>query len=170
MRRTASCYSQDLTLSQVAASILYPNPLPSPGGRSLFILNSASLPDSKEVDYDALLPYVLARLPREDDLLSGAEYEIIFFAGAGEDGATAIKRNTPGWAWYIQAHSVLSRATRKRLQKLYIVHERTWVRVLVEAMMTVASPKFRRKVVHGGCPIKGLPPWAPRKGQSIREC
>lgn len=37
---------------------------------------------------------------------------------------------------------------RKRLQKLYIVHERGWVRILVEMFSTVVSPKFRRKIVH----------------------
>jgi Rho GTPase-activating protein 1 len=43
---------------------------------------------------------------------------------------------------------VLSRATRKKLQKLYIVHPRTWVRVLVNVFGTVVSPKFRRKIIN----------------------
>lgn len=37
---------------------------------------------------------------------------------------------------------------RKRLQKLYIVHEKAWVRVLVEVFSTIVSPKFRRKIHH----------------------
>jgi Divergent CRAL/TRIO domain len=43
----------------------------------------------------------------------------------------------------------LTRAMRKRLQKLYIVHERAWVRFLVEMFSTIVSPKFRKKIIHG---------------------
>jgi len=37
---------------------------------------------------------------------------------------------------------------RKRLQKLYIVHEKAWVRILTEIFSTIVSPKFRRKIYH----------------------
>src|ERR1700761_6257897 len=135
-------------LAAVAASILYRSPLPSKSGRPLYILNAAAFPDAFEVDYDSLLSYVLARLPGEDELLSGTEYEIIFFAGGQPDGATTEKKQGPGMGWYLQAYHVLSRATRKRLQRLFIVHPRTWVRVLVGVFGTIVSPKFRRKIVH----------------------
>lgn len=138
----------DPVLAAVAASILYRSPLPSKGGRPLYVLNAAAFPDAFEVDYDSLLSYVLARLPGEDELLSGTEYEIIFFAGGQPEGATTEKKQGPGMGWYLQAYHVLSRATRKRLQKLYIVHPRTWVRVLVGIFGTIVSPKFRRKIVH----------------------
>jgi Rho GTPase-activating protein 1 len=139
------------TLAAAAASILYRSPLPSAAtGRAVYVLNAAALPDAAEVDYDALLPYVLARLPGEDDLVGGAAYEVVFFAGAGgAEGPTAAKRTMPGWGWFFQAYHVLTRAMRKRIQKLYIVHERTWVRVLAEMFSTVVSPKFRKKIVHG---------------------
>jgi len=123
--------------------------LPSQDGLPIYILNAAALPDADEVDYDSLLPYVLARLPGEEELLSGTDYEVIFFAGGGADGATTSRKSRPGWGWFIQAYHVLSRAMRKRLQKLYIVHERSWVRILVEMFSTIVSPKFRRKIVHG---------------------
>lgn len=140
----------DVSLAKVAASILYRTPLPSEAGLPIYILNAAALPDAHEVDFDALLPYVLARLPGEDELLSGTEYEVIFFAGGGSaEGPSAPKKRRPGWGWFIQAYHVLSRAMRKRLQKLYIVHERSWVRILVEMFSTIVSPKFRRKIVHG---------------------
>ena len=135
-------------LAAVAASILYRSPLPSKDGRPVYILNAAAFPDAFEVDYDSLLSYVLARLPGEDELLSGTEYEIIFFAGGQPEGATTEKKQGPGMGWYLQAYHVLSRATRKRLQKLYIVHPRTWVRVLVGIFGTIVSPKFRRKIIH----------------------
>ena len=144
--QSSSDYSQDL--ASIARRILYRSPLPSKAGHTIYILNAAAFPDTREVDYDAVLPYVLARLPEEDELLGGTEYEVVFFAGGGE-GAAAKKSGRPSWAWFIQAYNVLSRAMRKRIQRLYIVHEKSWVRVLVEMFSTVVSPKFRKKVVHG---------------------
>lgn len=135
-------------LAACAASILYRSPKPSPEGRPLYILNAAAFPDSFDVDYDSLLSYVLDRLPKEDELLSGTEYEIVFFAGGQPEGATTEKKNGPGVGWYIRAYEVLSRALRKKLQRLYIVHPRTWVRVLLGAFSTIVSPKFRRKLIH----------------------
>lgn len=147
--RTSADYDHEL--AKAAASILYRTPVPSDSGLPIYILNAAALPDADEHDFDALLPYVLARLPGEEELLSGTEYEVIFFAGGDAERAAGGKKNRPGWGWFIQAYHVLSRAMRKRLQKLYIVHERSWVRILVEMFSTIASPKFRRKIVHGEC-------------------
>ncbi|KAF2840606.1 hypothetical protein M501DRAFT_1047682 [Patellaria atrata CBS 101060] len=144
--QSSSDYS--ISLATAAASILYRSPIPSDSGHPIYILNAAAFPDVAEADYDGLLPYVLARLPGEDELISGKEYEVIFFAGGGYDGAGTQRKNRPGWGWFIQAYHVLSRAMRKRLKKLYIVHERSWVRILVEMFSTIVSPKFRRKIVH----------------------
>ncbi|KAL5120109.1 hypothetical protein ACEQ8H_001934 [Pleosporales sp. CAS-2024a] len=143
--RQSSSYSTDM--AKAATSILYRSPMPSREGRPVFILNAAAMPDTHETDFDALLPYVLARLPEEDDLLKGYEYEVVFFAGDGDTGATT-KKHRPGWGWFLQAYHVLSRAMRKRLQKLYIVHEKAWVRILTEIFSTIVSPKFRRKIHH----------------------
>ena len=145
---TSADYST--ALARAATSILYRSPLPSKEGRPVFVLNSAALPDTKEVDFDALLPYVLARLPEEDELVKGFEYEVVFFAG-DSDGATAARKNRPRWGWWIQAYHVLSRAMRKRLQRLYIVHEKAWVRILTEIFSSIVSPKFRRKIFHCTC-------------------
>ncbi|KAL1641178.1 hypothetical protein SLS58_006286 [Diplodia intermedia] len=144
--RASADYDHDL--ARVAASILYRTPVPSDSGLPIYILNAAALPDVDEADFDSLLPYVLARLPGEEELLSGTEYEVIFFAGGDAERAAGARKNRPGWGWFIQAYHVLSRAMRKRLQKLYIVHERSWVRILVEMFSTIVSPKFRRKIVH----------------------
>lgn len=144
--RQSSSYSTDM--AKAAVSILYRSPIPSKEGRPVFILNAAAMPDTHETDFDLLLPYVLARLPEEDDLLKGYEYEVVFFAGDGDTGATT-KKHRPGWGWFLQAYHVLSRAMRKRLQKLYIVHEKAWVRILTEIFSTIVSPKFRRKIYHG---------------------
>ena len=137
------------TLATLAAYILYPSPLPSPDDLPVYILNAAALPDAKSTNYDALLPYVLARLPDEEQLIEGQGYELVFFAGGSANGLTTTKKGRPGWGWFFQAYHVLSRAMRKRLQKLYIVHEKNWIRILIEMFSTVVSPKFRKKVVHG---------------------
>ncbi|KAF2690885.1 hypothetical protein K458DRAFT_398847 [Lentithecium fluviatile CBS 122367] len=134
-------------LARAATSILFQSPIPSKENRPVYILNAAALPDSREENFDSLLPYVLARLPEEDELVRGFEYEVVFFAG-DSDGSVTTKRNRPGWGWFLQAYHVLSRAMRKRLQKLYIVHEKAWVRILAEVFSTIVSPKFRRKIYH----------------------
>nr|POE82257.1 rho gtpase-activating protein 1 [Quercus suber] len=138
----------DPDLAAVAASILYRCPQPSRSGRPIYVLNAAAFPNAYDIDYDSLLSYVLARLPEEDELLSGTEYEVVFFAGGQPEGATSEKKQGPGMGWYLQAYHVLSRATRKRLERLYIVHPRTWVRVLIGVFGTIVSPKFRRKIIH----------------------
>lgn len=140
-------YSTDL--ADLAAHILYRSPLPSKGDLPVFVLNAAAFPDAKNTDYDALLPYVLVRLPDEEELIDGQGYELVFFAGDSNEGATATKKGRPGWGWFFQAYHVLSRAMRKRLQKMYIVHEKNWIRILIEMFSTVVSPKFRKKIEHG---------------------
>ena len=144
---TSSDY--DPSLAKAAASILYLNPIPSRDSKlPIYILNAAAFPDAFEVDYDALLPYVLARLPGESELLEGQEYEVVFFAGGEPDSATIQRKERPSWTWFIQAYYVLSRIMRKRIQKLYLVHQRNWVRMLTEVFSTIVSPKFRRKTYH----------------------
>ena len=153
-------------LSALATRILYRSPLPSPADLPVFILNSAAFPDARQDYYDELLPYVLARLPGEEELIGGLEYEIIFFAGGnsgstyasrranddedeGSDEGGSSKKKRPGFGWFMRAYKALNRATRKRLQRLWVVHEKGWVRVMMEMFATVVSPKFRKKVVHG---------------------
>lgn len=147
--QTSEDYSSDL--ADIAAHILYRSPLPSENDLPIFILNAAALPDAKDNTYDSLLPYVLARLPDEEELIGGKGYELICFASGEDGGATNTKRERPGWGFLLQAYHVLTRAMRKRLQKLYVVHERTWIRLMVETFSTIVSPKFRKKIIHGGC-------------------
>ena len=136
-------------LADVAAHIIYRSPFPSQAGLPVFVIDAAAFPDHAQVDYDALLPYVLARLPDEDELIGGRGYEVVFFAGVEEGGSATVKKERPGWGWVLQAYHVLTRAMRKRLQKLYVVHEKTWIRLMIETFSTVVSPKFRKKIVHG---------------------
>ena len=146
-----SPHSKDYSceLANLATRILYRSPLPSQHDLPVFVLSAEALPDTKEVDFDALLPYILARLPSEEELIGGHGYEVIFFAGGKGHGTTTARKGRPGWGWFLQTYHLLTRATRKRLQKLYIVHEKAWIRFLVGMFSTVVSPKFYKKVVHG---------------------
>lgn len=135
----------------------------------MFILNAAAFPDGRNTDYNALLPYVLSRLPDDEELIGGHGYEVVFFAGGGGGNeAMQTKKARPGWGWFLQAYRVLNRATRKRLQKLYLVHEKNWIRVLVEMFATVVSPKFRKKIVHGEPPYLNRKRCYPSETQADR--
>ncbi|KAF3929848.1 Myosin-IXa [Dactylella cylindrospora] len=145
----------DPKLAQLASRILYRSGIDSTGNPML-VLTAAAFPDATEVDYDKLLPYVLAILPGEneiDELDSHGEkgsggYSVIFFAGGGKTERDSKSR--PRLSWFMQAYSLLSRAVRKRIKKLWIVHERAWVRIMLEMLSGVVSQKFRRKVIHVG--------------------
>ena len=136
------------TLADLANRIVYHSPLPSQQDLPVFILNGAALPDAKTTDYDALLPYVLSRLPDDEELIGGLGYEVVFFAGAGGNAATQTKKGRPSWQWFRQAYNTLNRAKRKRLQKLYVVHDKNFIRLLIEFFASVVSPKFRKKLIH----------------------
>ena len=143
---TSADYST--TLADLANRIIYHSPLPSQQDLPVFILNGAALPDSKTIEYDALLPYVLSRLPDDEELIGGLGYEVVFFAGAGGNAATQTKKGRPSWQWFRQAYNTLTRAKRKRLQKLYVVHDKSFIRLLIEFFASVVSPKFRKKLIH----------------------
>lgn len=143
---TSNDYSTDL--ANLAAQIIFPSPLPSQNDLPVFILNGAAFPDAKTTDYDSLLPYVLSRLPDDEELIGGHGYEVVFFAGSGAIAATQTKKGRPSWQWFMQAYHALTRAKRKRLQKLYIVHDKNFIRVMIELFASVVSPKFRKKIIH----------------------
>ncbi|KAI4142584.1 MAG: hypothetical protein L6R39_004882, partial [Caloplaca ligustica] len=95
----ASSPDYSYPLASLAARILYVNPLPSTTSNlPLYILSAAALPSARTISFDDLLPYILARLPSTDDLISGLEYEIIFFAHQEE------KKKLPGWQWLVQTY------------------------------------------------------------------
>lgn len=139
--------SYDRGLAQLAERILYRSEGPDPvSGGPLLILCAAAFPDPQDVDYNKLLPYVLSNIPSERELGVGG-YSVVFFAGSG--GGGMVKEGRPGWAWALQAYGLLGRAVRKKIKRLWVVHERAWVRVILELMAGVVSGKFRRKIVHG---------------------
>ncbi|KAL7268324.1 hypothetical protein RUND412_009056 [Rhizina undulata] len=146
--------SYDPYLNSLASKILYRAGTDPHTGGPLLILCAASFPDARVVDYNKLLPYVLSVLPGEDEFKGkeDAGYSLIFFSGGGKvtdsGGLSATKGNRPSWGWTLQAYHLLGRAVRKRIKKLWIVHERAWVRILFEMLAGVVSVKFKKKVVH----------------------
>jgi Rho GTPase-activating protein 1 len=147
----------DPDLAALAAKILYRSGTDPVSGGPLLILCAAAFPDANEVDYSVLLPYVLSNLPGDEEL-GGLEdgaihggYSVIFFAGGGADGKPAPGR--PSWKWTLQAYTLvgvfreitgtvhddrqrdladgsgqLGRAVRKKIRKLWVVHEKGWIR------------------------------------------
>ncbi|EWC45876.1 hypothetical protein DRE_04883 [Drechslerella stenobrocha 248] len=57
----------DVKLAHMAARILYRSGIDSLGN-PLLVLSAAAFPDANEVDYNQLLPYVLAILPGENEI------------------------------------------------------------------------------------------------------
>ncbi|MCJ1473232.1 hypothetical protein MMC13_001883 [Lambiella insularis] len=151
--RSSPEYSQ--SLADIAAPILYRSPLPSQADLPVYILNATALPDASDVNFDTLFPYVLARLPNDEELIGGKGYEVIFFTGDGEHSPPLPRKKRPGWQWFLRAYHALTRAMRKRLQRLYLVHEKRWVKVTMEMFSSIASPKFRKKIFHGTLRVKG---------------
>ncbi|KAL8711562.1 MAG: hypothetical protein Q9220_003972 [cf. Caloplaca sp. 1 TL-2023] len=137
-------------LAKLASRILCPNPLPShTSNLPLYILNAAAFPDSRDTSYDDLVTYILARLPNDDSLIAGLQYEVLFFAKAEDElgKGKERKRKLPGWQWCVQTYQLLSRVLRKRLHRLWIVGAESWIRVLVEGILMMGGGKGRRKVV-----------------------
>ncbi|KAI0244353.1 hypothetical protein L0F63_004124, partial [Massospora cicadina] len=52
----------------------------------------------------------------------------------------------PGWPWLLRAYRRLGRKYKKNLKNLYVVHPSLWVRLLMDMMNKIISPKFARKV------------------------
>lgn len=95
-------------------------------------------------DFDDLLPSILdiirtnARTTRKNGE-HVLEYELLIFCAGN---------HRPSWPWLIHNISKLNKRFRKGLQKLYLVHEKSWIRVCMQLMENIVSPKFGRKICH----------------------
>ncbi|KAK9360751.1 hypothetical protein V1504DRAFT_133053 [Lipomyces starkeyi] len=125
----------EIEIRSIVDRVLYPTDLEDPiTGTPVFVLNSTALPVPQSINYNLLLPHLLAVVRHVGD------YSIIFFAGGGS--------HRPSWPWMIQTYSKLDRDLRKSLKRLYIVHENWWVRTIMEMVAGAVSGKFRNKAVH----------------------
>ncbi|KAK9457522.1 divergent CRAL/TRIO domain-containing protein [Dipodascopsis uninucleata] len=125
----------EIELRNIAEKILYSAGIEDPiTDTPLYILNATALPSPQEIDYSLLLPYLIQVVNNIGD------YSLIAFAGGAP--------YRPSWTWMIHTYSTLNRDIRKRLKRLYIVHEGWWVRTIMEMIAGAVSVKFRQKVVH----------------------
>ncbi|KAG5513779.1 hypothetical protein PMAC_000817 [Pneumocystis sp. 'macacae'] len=106
-------------------------------GRPLVILNASNFPDPKDVDYDILLKRMLLIM---DTYVDDNDYSVVLFAGG--------VRHRPSWNWFLHAYHSLGWKYRKYIKILYIVHSTWWVRVMLDCMHHLVSPKFARKIIY----------------------
>ncbi|KAI0051443.1 RhoGAP-domain-containing protein [Auriscalpium vulgare] len=104
--------------------------------RPMVVLNASAMPDTRDVNYDALLVRILHYL----DLYVESDYAVVFFAAGS--------KNTPGWNWVWKAYRSLSRKYRKNLKRLYIVHSNFFSKMLFSLAGAFISPKFFRKITY----------------------
>lgn len=120
----------------MAARVVYHSATFDPETRlPLVIINSTALPSSPSAYTPDLISRFIDRLPTR-------AYALVFFACGAP--------TTPSWSWLSQIYSMLNRDVKKRVGKVYIVHESWWVRAVTEMFRGVVSTKFDEKVVHIG--------------------
>lgn len=118
----------------VAERVVYISATFDPSTRlPLAIMNSTAFPKSPD-DYT---PELMARLI---DRLPSSPYALVFFACGAP--------NKPSWSWISKIYAMLDRQVKKRVQKVYIVHESWWVRAVTEMLRGVVSSKFKKKILH----------------------
>ena len=93
----------------------------------------------EECNYDEVLPDILRTIDASAQT-THVRYELIIFCAGG--------RHRPSWPWLIQTFSRLDTRYKKGLSRLYLVHEKSWVRVCMQLLENLVSPKFAKKVVH----------------------
>ena len=106
--------------------------------RPILVISACHLPDPAKFDYDLVLQEILHKL---DDYVE-SDYVIVLFTAGGEFRMS--------WRWLFKAYRALGRKYKKNLKNLYIVHANRWMKLLLDLMKTVISPKFGRKIVN--CP------------------
>lgn len=99
----------------------------------IVVVDSTQFPPPQSDIYSQLVNQVLERLPKTN-------YVVVFFACGAP--------NKPSWSWVAKTYSMLDRPTKKRIKKLYVVHESWWVRAVTEMLRGVVSSKFKRKIIH----------------------
>lgn len=99
----------------------------------LAIMNSTAFPKSPEDYTPELMARIIERLPSNP-------YALVFFACGAP--------NKPSWSWISKIYAMLDRQVKKRVEKVYIVHESWWVRAVTEMLRGVVSSKFKKKIIH----------------------
>ncbi|KAF5096123.1 hypothetical protein DV451_004396 [Geotrichum candidum] len=124
--------SEELAL--IAERVVYPTSTFDPSTRlPLVIMNSTAFPKSPDDYTPELMAKFIERLPRKP-------YALVFFACGAP--------NKPSWSWISKIYAMLDRQVKKRVDKVYVVHESWWVRAVTEMFRGVVSSKFKKKIFH----------------------
>lgn len=99
----------------------------------LVVIDSTALPPNNQVN-EQLIASVLERLPKSND------FALLFFACGAP--------NKPSWSWVAKTYAMLERSIKKRVKKIYVVHESWWVRAVTEMLRGIVSSKFKSKIIH----------------------
>lgn len=113
------------------------------GARPMIVITLAGLTttDDKhaiEAVYERILSAIDVALDESGD----GRYDLLVFCGLPSPQVP--------WSWAVRAFKRMPRRYRKQIAALYLVHERTWVRVLLQLTERLVSRKFQRKVHHLG--------------------
>lgn len=124
----------DSRIENIAKQVVQESKTFDPATRlPLVVVDSTALPEHQSEEYQNIVDKVIDRLPKHD-------YVMLFFACGAP--------SKPSWSWVARTYSMLERDTKKRLRKVYIVHESWWVRAVTEMLRGVVSSKFRKKLIH----------------------
>lgn len=99
----------------------------------LVVVDSTQLPAPDSDQFSHCVSNAISKLPE-------CNYVMLFFACGAP--------SKPSWSWVAKAYAMLERSTKKRIRKIYVVHESWWVRAIIEMLRGVVSSKFKSKVVH----------------------
>lgn len=99
----------------------------------LVVIDSTALPSSDSQHFNQCVSRAIGKLPKSNHVL-------LFFACGAP--------NKPSWSWVAKTYAMLERPTKKRIKKIYVVHESWWVRAMIEMLRGVVSSKFKGKIVH----------------------
>lgn len=129
-------YSPD-EIQLMAEHVVYPSSTFDPTTRlPLIVMNSTALPKTPEEYTSELMERIIDRLPK-------SKYALVFFACGAP--------NKPSWAWVSKIYNMLDRQVKKRVDRVYVVHESWWVRGVTEMFRGVVSTKFKHKILHISC-------------------
>ncbi|KAI9159584.1 hypothetical protein H9P43_008924 [Blastocladiella emersonii ATCC 22665] len=109
-------------------------------GRAVIVFCVCHLLDPAILSPDVILAELIALLSRTLDAASSEVDEYVAVVlGAGAE-------HRPSTRWFYRAYRSMDRKFRKNLKQLYLVHPTAWMKVVLEFMRALVSPKFFRKV------------------------
>lgn len=122
-------------LDLLSRKIVYKSRTFDPSTRlPLIILNSAAFPKDPDNYISSLMEKIILQLPE-------TPYGLVFFACGAPD--------KPSWTWISRVYGMLDRQIKKRIGKVYVVHESWWLKAVTEMFRGIVSKKFKNKIQHG---------------------